>query len=375
MKDRQTHYVPATPQRYPYDELAASPARWNALTRVAFRFFFCFFVLFCFPSFDNFVLEVGDPLPFLWHRAVPWLALHFFDRRIAVLADIGDSEYNYALSIVFIGAAAMVTILWTTVDRKRTNYEALYRWFRLYIAVCLGVQMIDYGFAKIFPGQMLPPSLSRLSMRAGDMNPASLMWFFMSSARLYQAFGGWVELVGGLLLFMPRLRNLGALVSAAALTNVFVMNVSYNVTVRLFSFQLLVMAVFVCAPDLARLADVLVFGRPVPAAPHERFFWRRWLNLGLLALVAVYGLTAAVRHIPGSILRARKAADISAIVPFYGIWNVDEFVVDGNVHPPLVTDNLRWRQVIFDFFMASTVVANHQGSRSCPCRTRGGCIG
>jgi hypothetical protein len=37
MKDLQTHYVPGTPQRYLYDE-PASPARWNALTRVIGEF-------------------------------------------------------------------------------------------------------------------------------------------------------------------------------------------------------------------------------------------------------------------------------------------------------------------------------------------------
>jgi hypothetical protein len=34
--------------------------------------------------------------------------------------------------------------------------------------------------------------------------------------------------------------------------------------------------------------------------------------------------------------------------PLYGIWRVDEFTADGQVRPPLLTDNLRWQRVIFD---------------------------
>jgi len=34
--------------------------------------------------------------------------------------------------------------------------------------------------------------------------------------------------------------------------------------------------------------------------------------------------------------------------PFYGIWSVDEFAADGEVRPPILTDNLRWQRVIFD---------------------------
>jgi hypothetical protein len=34
--------------------------------------------------------------------------------------------------------------------------------------------------------------------------------------------------------------------------------------------------------------------------------------------------------------------------PLYGIWNVDEMSIDGQVRPPLLTDNARWRRIVFD---------------------------
>ena len=33
--------------------------------------------------------------------------------------------------------------------------------------------------------------------------------------------------------------------------------------------------------------------------------------------------------------------------PLYGIWNVDEMRVDGEIRSPLLTDYGRWRRVIF----------------------------
>jgi hypothetical protein len=33
----------------------------------------------------------------------------------------------------------------------------------------------------------------------------------------------------------------------------------------------------------------------------------------------------------------------------YGIWNVEQMSVDGQVRPPLLTDQARWRRVVFDF--------------------------
>jgi hypothetical protein len=41
--------------------------------------------------------------------------------------------------------------------------------------------------------------------------------------------------------------------------------------------------------------------------------------------------------------------------PLYGIWSVDEFTLDGQVRPPLLTDNLRWQRMIFTSVKALTI--------------------
>src|SRR5439155_692197 len=35
--------------------------------------------------------------------------------------------------------------------------------------------------------------------------------------------------------------------------------------------------------------------------------------------------------------------------PFFGIWNVEEFLLGGKVLPPLETDGTRWQRVVFQF--------------------------
>ncbi|MGC1291952.1 MAG: hypothetical protein WA855_11795, partial [Candidatus Acidiferrales bacterium] len=35
--------------------------------------------------------------------------------------------------------------------------------------------------------------------------------------------------------------------------------------------------------------------------------------------------------------------------PLYGIWNVEDFTLDGQSRPPLTTDAARWRRLVFDF--------------------------
>jgi len=44
----------------------------------------------------------------------------------------------------------------------------------------------------------------------------------------------------------------------------------------------------------------------------------------------------------------RQFKNVPLTNPLYGIWKVDEFSADGQVRPPLLSDNLRWQRIIFD---------------------------
>jgi hypothetical protein len=48
--------------------------------------------------------------------------------------------------------------------------------------------------------------------------------------------------------------------------------------------------------------------------------------------------------------------------PLHGIWKVDDFAVDGTPRPPLLTDEIRWRRMIFSR-SGSMVIQSMGGSR------------
>ena len=56
-------------------------------------------------------------------------------------------------------------------------------------------------------------------------------------------------MVAGILLFVLSLTTLGALVGLAATLQVFVLNMAYDVPVKLFSFHLILMTLVLLAPD------------------------------------------------------------------------------------------------------------------------------
>jgi uncharacterized membrane protein YphA (DoxX/SURF4 family) len=241
--------------------------------------------------------------------------------------------------------AITATVVWSVLDRKRLNYQKLYGWLRLYVRIVLAAALLSYGAVKVIPNQMPDPPLSRLLTTNGDSAPMSLLWTFMGASRSYEMFAGLMEMLGGILLFFPRFTTLGALVSAATMFNVFMMNMSYDVPVKLYSFHLLLMSAWLLLPDMHRLANFFVLNREVKPQIHSPFFRRRaeYIVAGLPTVARiVFG-----RNEPLLLLSARKTSGFLAPpAPLYGIWMVDEFAVGGQ--PRQADDQLRWQQAIFD---------------------------
>ena len=312
-------------------------AEWNLATRIAFRFIFAYFVLYAFPY--------SAPL----EKVVPWIGRHILhlSHAIAVFPNgSGDTTFNYVEVLCFLVVAGVAALIWSLLDRKRANYERLFQWLRLGVRIVLGMTMLGYGAAKVLQGQMPAPSLSRLLQPYGESSPMGLLWTFIGASGPYQIFCGASEMLGGILLFVPWLTALGSLVCVGVLTNVFVLNMCYDVPVKLFSLHLLLMAIFLAAPDLRKLAGLFIFQRPARLSQPVSLFRRRWLNRTVLALQLLCGLALTSIALYFS---HQQAKEMAVKPPYYGIWSVEEYAVDGNPQPLVLTNATRWRRVFFDF--------------------------
>ncbi len=333
---------------------APAPA-WGPLKRIFFRLGFVYLLLYLLPAF----LGVLAYIPFVgtaigWYfeamsAVVVWLGKRLLGvDALAHPTGSGDSMISWVEIFSFLLLSILAALVWTLLDRKRTQYARLYEWLRVYVRLGLGMTMISYGAFKIIPSQFPHPSLDRLLQSIGDSSPMGILWTFMGASAPYTVFSGLVEWVGGSLLLFRRTMRLGALVCVAALTNVVMLNFCYDVPVKQYSSHLLAMAIFLAAPDLRRLADLLVLNRTVPAVQDRPLFRRRWLWLGGLALetVLLLGYTAYSLNI--SYQQYRSFQDVARL-PMHGVWDVDDLVIDGQERPLVATDGSRWRHVVFDY--------------------------
>jgi hypothetical protein len=333
-------------------EVSVGAAPWGLPLRIAFRFCFCYLLVY----FNVAVLEVVPWLGSAAYRltsglgkaVVPWVGLHVLHLSTPVLTyaqntGSGDTLFDWVGELVYLAVAAGAAVVWSLFDRRRSDYRRLAEWALLYARLNLAFALFSYGLAKVVVAAQFPyPADSALLRNLGELTPISLLWAFMGYS---PAFGGSLETLGGVLVCFRRTATLGALVAAGVLTNVVMLNLCYDVPVKLFSTHLLLLCLFILAPDLGRLAQMLVLDRPTVPRPRPPLLHRPWARRTalILQIALAAGTFGVYVHLYLGV-RSMTAA-LQRQVTLGGTYDVQDFVRDNRPVPPLLTDTGRWRRV------------------------------
>jgi len=329
-------------------------ADWSLARRLAFRLVFLYWTLFLVPYVGAFVAGrlVERTIGLVMASLTAFVAEHLLRLPAGAAAQhptgSGDTLFDFVQVLTVLLLAGVGTVVWSIVDRRRRTYATLASWLQVMLRYSLGLVLLSYGLAKLFPGQFPPPQLDRYLEPFGTSSPMGLLWTMMQSSATYTFFTGLIECTAGVLLFWQRTATIGALLAATAMTNVVMLNFTYDVPVKLYSVHLLAMSVFVLWPDLRRLADALVVARPVTRRP--RLIW-----------VAKYAVVIAILGLTIAQWRSLSARSRAERPPLYGIYEVETFTRDGQVAPPLLTDARRWRHLVFNNFGSVSIHRMDEG--------------
>ncbi|HTD36254.1 MAG TPA: hypothetical protein VK669_01975 [Candidatus Limnocylindrales bacterium] len=316
---------------------APPPERWSPAGLIAFRFAFVYLLLYCYPSGGR--VSLLEAIPFLpdfvpqwaaapWRALCSWVAVHVFHLSGPVTqyhpTGSGDTTLDYVQVFCFVVIAALATVVWSVLDRRRTEYTLLYPWLRLVVRFTLAFTLLSYGFAKIYPLQFGSPALSTLVQTYGESSPMRLLWTFMAASPTYTIFGGLCEAGAGTLLLFRRTAVLGAMASAAVMLNVAVLNYAYDVPVKLYSTHLVLMSVFLLVPELPALWRFFVLHAPAQLARvWLPAFERRWLRITAAVLQVATVVSVLGGNIWGGYAATQQYAQFLKQPAIYGVWDVD----------------------------------------------------
>ena len=311
---------------------------------VAARFGILLGALFVFPFPAGLVPGAGR-LALAIHAGWEWAVARFAEHVLGIQPPVfqatgsGDTTWYWVQAALIVSLALAGALVWSAFDRapRPRLTAALHTYLRYFVAT----MMLAYGFAKVYEIQFRSPWLGRYDQTIGEMSPMGLLWTFMGHSRAYTIFAGAAEVLGGVLLLWRRTYVIGALVVIAVMTNVVLLNFCYDVPVKLFSVELLVMTVAIAWPQLRRLTGAALGYRveDVPPRPRGSLTSERIRLAAKLAMLAVLAMIPlASRGFDRSLVRKHTPLD--------GIWTVERMRVDGVDKPALFTDDTRWRKLI-----------------------------
>nr|WP_246461034.1 DoxX family protein [Nocardia transvalensis] len=261
----------------------------------------------------------------------------------------GDQGIMWVLLFCLLVIAVAGTLAWSLLDRRRADYRRLAGWFLLFVRLCVAGQMINYGFGKVIPSQMPEPTLTTLLQPFGELAPFQVLWNQVGVSPVYEMLLGAAELTAGILLLIPRTALAGAMLTLISMAQVFVLNMTFGVPVKILSGHLLLLSLVLLAPEARRLLDVLVLNRATgPSTAPYPFHTRRSRWIAAVAQLALgLWVGSAIAHAGWGFWQ--EGGPDRPKPPLYGIWSVSEFTRDGQPLPPLLTDENRWRTLVVDF--------------------------
>jgi hypothetical protein len=318
---------------------------WTALEKASFRIAFIYFVI------------QSVPLDWKYYRdllTINWLNPGYGDifRLARYSPRFFDGPDTFANWLVVLVIAVAGGIFWGTRDKESQEYNKLYYWLRVIVRYRLAVGLIAYGFIKFFPLQSPFPSISNLNTAYGDLSAWKLFALSLGVVPDYQSFLGAVEILGGLLLLHRRTTTIATLIIIPFTGNVFISNLAYEGGEYVYSFYLIVLALFLFAFDAKRLYSVLSLEQPTLPNRFNPIFTTEWQKYGRLVLKAgfifIFVFLYGVKTYAGYRQSPYHYPQKPGIENTAGLYNVREFSINGQQLPYSPLDSVRWKDVVFE---------------------------
>lgn len=319
------------------EQLQNIEAKWSTLKKVSFLFMLFYTLIFV-------LISIPDALIFWTGKNI----LGIQDLQMFPDNGGGDTTFDYVTRFVQISICLILCMIVFTIDRKRDNYIKLQYWLFLVIRYQLAFFMLEYGFAKVFKTQFPYPNLARLTEPYGDSSPMGLLWTFMGYSTGFNIFIGAAEMIGGFLLLFRRTITLGSIITLVVMFNVALLNMFYDVAVKIFSIELVLFSIVLLSPDIKKLYQFFILKKEVSLTNFYSPTLPKWMNISRILIKTVvisYAMIYGVFHYYEEMM---ESSDRASKPPLYGVYKTELFIINKDTLSPFVTDSTRWEELIID---------------------------
>lgn len=294
--------------------------------------------------------QIINPFSQMMNSLATWVGLNIFKLHNipqTAVTGSGDTLMTYLSQFVFLSGSIFFAVLIALFRKIEVFFVKLEPFIKLLLKYWLASTLIFYGVSKFLPVQMSGLSLIQLVQSYGDMSPMGVLWRFMGLSPYYQSFTGLVELLAGLFLCFRFTYLLGLTLGFLAFSQVFALNLFFDVPVKLPSFHYLLAFVYLLLPYSRQFLNFFLLQKPtMPIVPSSLLFDKKY---SLYSNIFKYMFVVYILYIAIYInFSYFKQTYLDPNPALYGIYSVEEISVNKKVIEPLLSNKDRWQYVIFD---------------------------
>ena len=332
-------------------KLAKTNMTWSLSKKVFFLFVSAYIFFYMFPFPIDAIPLIGDGLEY-YNKFTDfitkqignyWLGIYPFNRIEETYST--DTTFDYVKIITMLLLTSLTTMTVFIFTKKQTNYTKLYALILVYARYYLAFVLIGYGFFKILDIQFPFPTLYTLEERFGNASPMHLLWTFMGYSRPYTLFTAWIEILAGILLWFKKTTVLGCILSLIVMVNVVMLNLCYDVPVKIHSSHIVLITLYILSPNFKRLFNFLVLNITTEISTPLINLSKRWMQILRLVLkpVLIVGIFISIFY--NTFAHSFDPKPTSILNTTY---KTTLFILNKDTLLPLVTNENRWDKMIIE---------------------------
>lgn len=307
--------------------------RAGFLNRLALRWSILFTGLFVISfSFPHaFLFNPGAYTHTFFEALAQWTGQHIFNlQQPYTIGLISDSTgfYLNAFNLFFI--ALFLALPWTFLQKNDAHEQKWHYWFLVGVRYYLCLQLLLYGFYKIFKAQFYLPEPNTLYTTVGQTHKDLLYWTVMGSSYTYSFFSGLIEVLAAILLLFKRTYILGALFTAGIMVNVIMINIGFDISVKLYSFFLLFLSFVLLAQKAGTIYAFFIGEKNVSLltwSPSWQKTGKKWLYFSVKTVVV---FTLLAETLTPYIKSGNYNDDQAARPLFHGAYQVKDQAINSD---------------------------------------------
>lgn len=258
---------------------------------------------------------------FIFYSPVAYIQNHFFPNAIKNIEFSSDTiSLNILLGLLLIISLLLVLGL----QFFRVSTERIIPLFKLLSAYYIATVFLRYGFDKVFKRQFYLPEPNILYSNFGSLTKDTLFWSTMGTSHIYSIVTGLIEVLAGILILIKRTRIAGFFLALIVSINILLINISFDISVKLFTSFLLMVVLFNLYAVLKTTYAFIIQHKAVQLSASEHgISVNKRVHAGLCVVIVGIVLTPTIS--------SRNFNDDNAQrPPLHGAYQVEYFTINND---------------------------------------------